>query len=140
MSQATSRPAASVTPAQAETFARSWYAAWNARPNADLDAIMAHYAPEIEHSSPFIARFNGTSDPSLRGFAAVREYFQRAIQRSPTPAGGGPGGPLRFNPMHLAVGHESVILVYTRFSGEMAAEVFYFDSAGKVVRSVSHYG
>ena len=42
--------------------------------------------------------------------------------------------------MHLTVGHESVILVYRRFSGEIAAEVFFFDSAGSVVRSVSHYG
>jgi hypothetical protein len=129
-----------MSPAQAHRFAESWYAAWNARPNADLDAIMEHYAPTIEHSSPFIARFNGTNDASLRGFAAVREYFGRAIERSPTPAAGGPGGSLRFNPMHMALGHESMILVYTRFSGELAAEVFFFDGAGKVVRSVSHYG
>lgn len=128
-----------ITTDRAAAFARSWYAAWNARPNADLDAIMAHYAPTIEHSSPFIARFNGTNDASLRGIDAVRGYFGRAIERSPTPDAGGPGGPLRFNPKHLAIGHESVILVYTRFTGELAAEVFFFDAGGRVVRSVSHY-
>jgi hypothetical protein len=129
-----------ITQERAAAFAKSWYAAWNAPPNADLEAIMAHYAPSIEHSSPFIARFNGTNDASLRGIEAVREYFGRAIERSPTPAGGGPGGSLRFNPMHMAVGHDSVILVYTRFSGELAGEVFFFDDGGKIVRSVSHYG
>jgi hypothetical protein len=129
-----------ITPEFAESFARSWYAAWNACPRPDLAAIMSHYAAGIEHSSPFIARFNGTDDPSLRGIDAVREYFGRAIERSPTPANGGPGGPLRFNPMHVTIGHASVILVYRRFSGELAAEMFVFDESGKVGRSVSHYG
>lgn len=128
-----------ITAERAAEFARSWYAAWNARPNADLDAIMAHYAPTIEHSSPYIARFNGTDDASLRGIDAVRRYFGRAIERNSTEAAGGPGGPLRFNPRHLAVGNESVALVYTRFSGELAVEVFFFDAGGRVVRSVSHY-
>jgi len=129
-----------ITVDRAQAFAESWYAAWNSRPHSDLDAIMAHYGPDIEHSSPFVARFNGVEDPALRGWAAVREYFGRAIERSPTPTEGGPGGSLRFNPLHLTVGHDSVILVYKRFSGEVAAEVFFFDGAGKVVRSVSHYG
>lgn len=53
---------------------------------------------------------------------------------------GGCGGPLRFNPMHVTTGHGSVVLVYRRFSGEVAADVFVFDEAGKVVRSVSHDG
>lgn len=127
----------------ARRWSESWYAAWNARPRPDLDAIMSHYAPRIEHSSPFIAVFNGNDDPSLRGIDAVRAYFGRAIEKSPTPEAGGVGGvggPLRFNPMHVTTGHESVVLVYRRFSGEVAAEVFVFDEAGKVVRSVSHYG
>lgn len=129
-----------LTPESAQRFATSWYAAWNARPNADLAAIMRHYAPEIQHSSPFIARFNGTSDPTLRGIEAVRDYFGRAIQKSPTPAEDGPGGPLRFNPMHITVGFDSLILIYRRFSGEIAAELFLLDGQGKIVRSVSHYG
>jgi hypothetical protein len=131
---------APITPETAARFAESWYGAWNARPNADLEAVMAHYAPDIEHSSPFIARFNGTADPTLRGWRAVREYFGRAIEKSPTPAGGGPGGPFRFNPLHVTVGFDSVVLVYRRFSGEIAAEVFVFDAGGLVLRSISHYG
>lgn len=45
----------------ASDFAQSWYEAWNAH---DLDAIMAHYAPSIEHSSPFIARYHPIPMPS----------------------------------------------------------------------------
>jgi hypothetical protein len=117
-----------LTPAQAARFARSWYAAWNAH---DLDAILSHYSEAIEHSSPFIARY--TSDPAcapLRGREAVRGYFGRALRRNPT---------LRFDPLHLAVGVETVSLVYRRMSGDLAAEVFFFDPAGRVVRSISHY-
>ena len=117
-----------LTPAQAHAFAHSWYAAWNAH---DLDGILAHYAPAIAHSSPFIQRYNGSDDIALHGIAAVRAYFGRALERNPT---------LAFTPLHLAVGLESVILVYRRMNGELAAEVFFFDGAGKVVRSVSHYG
>jgi hypothetical protein len=112
---------------QAREFARSWYAAWNAH---HIDRIMAHYAPEIEHSSPFIKRYNGTDETSLRGATAVRDYFVRALERNPT---------LRFDPLHLTIGLETVVLIYKRMSGDLAAELFAFDSAGKVVRSISHY-
>lgn len=114
---------------RAQAFARSWYAAWNAH---DLEAIMAHYSPLIEHSSPFIARYH--SDPSarsLKGIETVRGYFARALERNPT---------LAFSPMHLTIGLETVILVYRRMSGDLAAEVFHFDDAGLVTRSISHYG
>lgn len=117
-----------VDDAFAARFAASWFTAWNAH---ELDAMMAHYADGIQHSSPFIARYNG--DPAcapLVGKAAVRAYFGRALQRNPT---------LRFDPMHVAVGVSTVLLVYRRMTGEVAAETFAFDAAGKVVRSVSHY-
>jgi len=117
-----------ITPEFARSFAASWYAAWNAR---DVTAIMAHYAPGIEHSSPFIKRYEGTDETALVGIERVRAYFARAIERNPT---------LAFHPKHVGVGLESVILVYTRMTGDLACEVFWFDEAGRVVRSVSHYG
>lgn len=116
-----------ITESAARAFATSWYAAWNAH---DVEAIMAHYAPSIEHSSPFIKRYNNSDDTSIKGIEGVKDYFARALVRNPT---------LKFNPMHLTVGLESVILVYTRMTGDLAAEVFFFDAAGKVTRSVSHY-
>lgn len=117
-----------LTPERAKAFADSWYAAWNAR---DLDAIMAHYDEQIRHSSPFIKRYTNSDAPAIVGTAAVRDYFDRALQRNPT---------LRFDPLHVTTGLESVILVYRRMNGDLAAEVFFFTGAGKVVRSVSHYG
>src|SRR4051812_33394628 len=112
---------------QAKAFAGSWYAAWNAH---DLERIMSHYAAGIEHSSPFIKRYNGTDEVALRGIGAVSEYFARALERNPT---------LEFLPRHVTLGLESVALVYTRMTGDLAAEVFFLDGEGKIVRSVSHY-
>ncbi len=116
----------------AHEFADRWYRAWN---SADLDAVMACYNDSIEHSSPFIARFNGTDDDTLRGKAAVRDYFSRALTRNPTPP-----GVTRFQPRTVAVGHTSIILTYQRMTGELAAEIFFLNAAGLIVRSVSHYG
>ena len=117
-----------LTPEEANQFAKSWYAAWNAH---DLDGILRHYADVIEHSSPFIARYNGDDEcRPLKGKAAVRAYFGRALQRNPT---------LRFDPLHVAVGVASVGLVYRRMTGEIAVETFHFEG-GLVTRSTSHYG
>jgi ketosteroid isomerase-like protein len=113
--------------ADADAFARSWFEAWNRH---NLDAILQHYADDIEHSSPFIVRYNG--DPScapLKGKAAVGAYFGRALQRNPT---------LRFEPMHVAAGVDSVALVYRRMTGEIAVETFAIHG-GLIRRSVSHY-
>jgi ketosteroid isomerase-like protein len=116
------------TEAEARRFSTSWYAAWNRH---DLDGILAHYAGTIEHSSPFIARYNEDPDcRPLKGKAAVRDYFGRALERNPT---------LRFDPIHLAVGVETVALVYRRMTGEVAVETFRLRD-GLVETSVSHYG
>lgn len=130
----------SLTPQDAQRFAARWFSAWNAQ---DLDAIMTCYAETIEHSSPFVARFNagvmgdasGIQDGTLRGKAAVRAYFGRALASNPTPA-----GIERFQSMHITTGMNSVLAVYRRWTGELAGEIFFLDNAGLVVRSVSHYG
>jgi hypothetical protein len=127
--------------AAAEALMARWYGAWNAGPQGDIDAIMACYGEGIEHSSPFIARFNAAlgvhdgADGTLRGKGAVRAYFHRALTSNPTPP-----GRVRFDPMHLTVGLGSVLVVYRRWTGELAGEVFFVDGAGLIVRSVSHYG
>lgn len=121
-------PPSPLTPEAAKAFADRWYAAWNAH---DLDGIMACYDPSIEHSSPFIKKYNGTDDKSIRGLAGVRDYFGRALERNPT---------LRFDPIHVTTGLESVILVYRRMTGDLACEIFFLNQMRKIIRSVSHYG
>ncbi|MFM9958257.1 MAG: hypothetical protein ACKVZJ_09270 [Phycisphaerales bacterium] len=92
---------------------------------------MACDHPAIEHSSPFIKRYNATNDLSLKSLDAVRDDFAHALARKPTR---------HFEPRHVAVGLKSVILVYQRMSGDLAAELFQLDSGGKIIRSISHCG
>ncbi len=113
----------------ARRFATAWYEAWNSH---KLDRIMDRYADSIEHSSPFIARYNAdATNAPLRGKPAVRDYFGRALERNPT---------LRFDPLHMAIGVETLALVYRRMTGELAVETFRLDAMGLITRSTSHYG
>lgn len=116
-----------LTPELSQTFATRWYAAWNAH---DIDAIIACYDPCISHSSPFIKRYNNSDVTELVGIPAVKDYFARALQRNPD---------LRFDPMHITTGLESVLLVYRRMNGDLAGEVFFLNAANLITRSVSHY-
>ncbi len=131
-----------LTEPQARAFAHAWYAAWNAH---DLPAIMAHYAESIEHCSPLVKRYHGTDDPWLRGRAPLRDYFAHALDRNPA---------LHFEPLHLAVGAESVVLIYRRMGvatgipgtpgtpdlpNPLAAEFCWLNTDAVIVRSLSHY-
>jgi len=61
--------------------AQEWLTAWNAH---DLERILAHYADDVELSSPFVAKLTGRTEGVLRGKAALRDYFARGLQAYPT--------------------------------------------------------
>lgn len=110
------------------TFARSWLDAFNAK---DMDAILAHYAEDIEHSSPTVVRLLGDPSGVVRGKPALRAYFEKAL------ASAGPA--LRFEPTRLYVGAHGLTLLYDRSGGKLVAETFQFDADGKVRRAfVAH--
>jgi len=52
------------SPESAAKFAAKWIAAWNAR---GLDRILAHYAREIEFTSPMVSRLLGQAKNTLTG-------------------------------------------------------------------------
>lgn len=111
-----------------EGFARSWLAAFNAR---DLDAIMAHYAEGIEHSSPTVVRLLGEPSGVVRGKRALRDYFETALAAA--------GPTLRYEATRVYVGAHGVTLLYDRSGGKLVAETFQFDEKGKIVRAfVAH--
>ena len=111
-----------------EAFARTWLAAFNAR---DLDAILAHYADGIEHSSPTVVRVLGEPSGIVRGKAALRAYFEKALASAPKD--------LHYEPLRLHVGVDGLTLVYHRTGGKIVAETFHFDARGLVLRAfVAH--
>lgn len=110
------------------SFARSWLGAFNTR---DVDAIMAHYAEPIEHSSPTVVRLLGEPSGVVRGKAALRAYFEKALEAA------GPG--LHYDLQRVYAGAHGVIILYHRSGGKLVAETFHFDARGLVERAfVAH--
>ena len=61
--------------ASSEVFARDWVAAWNRR---DVDAIVAHYAPDGRFTSPVALERLGTA--TVIGRDALKAYWSGAIK------------------------------------------------------------
>lgn len=110
----------------AQAFAEEWIAAWNSH---DLERIVSHYSDDFVMSSPRIASVVGEESGVLAGKPAIRSYWKRALQLAPQ---------MRFRLIEVFVGADSVVLHYEGMRG-FAAEVFFFDSDGKVVRAAANY-
>jgi ketosteroid isomerase-like protein len=111
----------------AQEFAREWYAAWNAH---DLDAILSHYADDVEMTSPLVSALAGAADGRLVGKEALRAYFAAGLEKYPE---------LHFEPLELFVGVNSLVLRYVSVSGQPSAEVVFLDDEGKISRYFAHY-
>jgi hypothetical protein len=110
-----------------DAFASEWIEAWNAR---DLDRIVSHYREDLVLVSPFAARA-GAPAGTIRGLAALRDYFGRALQAFPE---------LHFEPFAALAGVDSVALHYRSVEGREAIEVMELDPDHRVRRVAAHYG
>ncbi len=110
---------------KAENFIIDWIEAWNAH---NLEAILAHYADDIEFSSPFAAHLMG--DSLVRGREALRDYFSLALERFPD---------LHFSGPRAFEGAQSVVLCYRSVNNLDAAETMVFNDSGLVYRVWAHY-
>jgi hypothetical protein len=115
-----------ITRTFAEQFAAEWIESWNDR---NMERILSHYTDDFVMSSPLIALVVGEPSGTLRGKMVVAEYWRKALSQAP---------PFRFELVSTLVGADSVTIYYQGARG-MVAEVFFFDSNGKVVKSSAHY-
>ena len=60
--------------------ASSWIEAWNAH---DLEAIMEHYAEDVEFQVDTVVSRWGRADGILRGKAELKEHFRRGLEKVP---------------------------------------------------------
>ena len=116
-----------MTSEEARSFAAEWIDTWNRH---DLEGILAHYEEDIVFSSPFAIRLLGVADGTLRGRASLRAYFQRGLAAYPD---------LHFKLLHVAVGVESVTLIYHSVNGLLAAETMFLDAQGRIRRVLAQY-
>ncbi len=111
----------------AARFADDWYAAWNAH---DLDRVISHYVDDVEFASPFIAALSDNPAGIVHGTTELRAYFARGLERFPD---------LRFEPLDLLCGVDSVTLYYVSVEGRRAAEVMRLTSDHRVAHCYAHY-
>lgn len=117
-----------MTKDEARNVADLWITAWNAH---DLDSIMAHYADDVELTSPVAAQLLGLPDGKVIGKARLRAYFQRGLEAYPE---------LHFELADVLCGVSSMVLYYTNQKGTRTAEFMELSAAGKVRRVVANYG
>jgi SnoaL-like domain len=110
----------------AEHFASAWIEAWNSH---DLDRILSHYGDDFEMSSPLIPQITDEPSGTLKGKQSVGSYWAKALTLIPN---------LRFELVATLIGVNSITIYYRGAHG-MAAEVFHFNDAEKVVRAFAHY-
>lgn len=112
---------------QAREAARNWCDAWNRR---DLDAIMDHYADDVEFSSPTVVKRWGIADGWLRGKGKVRENFAIGVAAPD----------LHFELIDVLLGLNSVCVVYRRENGALVSDLVELNEHGKARRVVACYG
>jgi SnoaL-like domain len=112
-----------ILPLQAEfarAFAEEWIAAWNSH---DLELILTHYEEDVELRSP-VAQKLLQGDGTVRGKAALREYFELGLKAYPH---------LRFDLVETLWGIETIVISYVNnVRGSKTAEVMLISGAGKI--------
>jgi len=111
----------------AKEFAAVWIAAWNSH---DLDAILSHYSSDVVLISPVAAKILNDASGTVRGKAALRNYFKLGLETYPN---------LRFDLQDVMQGLSSVVLCYINQKGTKTAEFMEFDDSGRVIRVVANY-
>jgi ketosteroid isomerase-like protein len=120
-----------MTREEAIAYARRWTEDWNRR---DLEAVLAHFEDDVVFTSPKALEVIGA--PTVRGKAALREYWRAALGRIET---------LRFTLERVIWDAEAseLSIVYDRdVNGrrDRAAEVLRFGPSGRVARGEVLYG
>lgn len=116
-----------ITEMEARQFADHWVQAWNTH---DLDAIMSHYGEDIMLVSPLAVKRLDVPSGTVRGTAALRDYFRRGLEAYPD---------LKFELIDVMWGVSSVVLYYANQQGARVGEFMAFDASKKVVQVVANY-
>lgn len=110
-----------------EDFAKKWIAAWN---NHDVDAILSHYAENLEFHSPFVSLLDFNNEGIIRSKEELRKYFTIGLHTYPD---------LNFKLEKVLSGVHSVVIYYESVSNKMAAEVFFLNDFEQAEKIYCHY-
>lgn len=122
-----SKGAAGMNEQRAISLAQAWITAWNRH---DLHAIVQHYAPNVEFTSPFVQVLSGESSGTIHGREPLKAYFQKGLQAYPD---------LRFELIRILTGVDSMLLYYRSVNGLLAAEMMTVNDDGQIEAVRVHY-
>jgi ketosteroid isomerase-like protein len=112
---------------EALAWAQQWIAEWNRR---DVDAVLAHFADDVEFCSPLVVTVTGEPSGVVRGKDALRAYWTTALESRPD---------LHFELDDVTAG-VGALSVHYRSAGRHSSEVAVFDADGLVSRGWALYG
>jgi ketosteroid isomerase-like protein len=112
--------------AYARSFAEHWQSSWNAH---DLDALLAHFSPDVVFSSPVAAQLLPDCDGVIRGRDALRDYWTRALSMLPD---------LHFEVEAVYAGVDTIAISYRNHMGNGVCEILTF-SDGLVIEGQATY-
>ena len=111
----------------AASFAADWIGAWNAH---NLPRILSHYAEDVVLVSPRVREILGEPSGTVRGKAALADYFAQGLARLPD---------LHFTFQAVYAGVESVVVVCRAPDGRDVSELMVFDTDGLVREVRAHW-
>ena len=116
-----------ITSEVAYKFVQDWVEAFN---NHDIDAILEHYAEDIEFYSPFIPLLKFNEEGVIKTKADLKNYFDKGLSTYPD---------LHFKLHNLFTGVNTIVIYYTSVGNRLATEVFELNSLGKAVKVFCNY-
>lgn len=112
----------------AQKFAKEWIEAWNSH---DMDRILSHYSDDVEITTPMIKIALDIETGTLKGKAAVADYWSKALKKFPD---------LTFELIDVTQSVDSIALYYKSVMNKTSIEVMFFDEQGLVRKIIAHYG
>jgi ketosteroid isomerase-like protein len=100
---------------QATDFAAQWERNWNAH---DVEALLAHFSPDVVFTSPVAAQLLPDCDGVIRGKEALRGYWTHALGLLPD---------LRFTVEGVYAGVDAIVINYRNHAGNRVCEMLTFD-------------
>jgi SnoaL-like domain len=109
-----------------EQAARTWMNDWN---NRSIQNLMSHYADDVIFYSHTVTKRWGIPSGKLEGKGAVEKHFRKGMELVPE---------IHFEFHSLLFGLESIILLYKRETGVLAADYVLFNDEGMVKEVRTH--
>jgi hypothetical protein len=109
-----------------DAFGNDWLRSWKHR---DLDAILSHYADDVELQSPLVVHLLGETSGTVVGKEKLREYFQKVLVALPED--------VELELLGVFGGVDSLV-VHFQAKGGQGAELMKLNAEGKARRAIAH--